>query len=183
MLDNVVAVMDTGTNTVVAKVLIGVQATGIAMDPAGRFTYVAAFVGVSQSVAGLLRVIDNATNTVVATISLPARPFLPNLPQGVAVNAAGTRVYVASAIVNSLSVIDARSRVIVATVPLGGSPSSYGQFVQPARLVVPAPTQVPALSPPLPLLLALLLALAAAAARNKKGRPKAARDDDALGPR
>ena len=62
------AVIDTGTNAVVANVPVGAYPQGVAVDPTGAHVYVANYGGDSVSV------IDTATNTVTATIPVSGTP-------------------------------------------------------------------------------------------------------------
>ena len=119
--DDVVRVINTTTNSIVATVPVGEEPRGVAVHPEGTFVYVANGTGDSVSV------IDGATNTVIATVPVV------NLPLGVAVHPAGTFVYVANggAGANSVSVIDTSTNTVVANIPVGGFPFAIGQFVGP----------------------------------------------------
>jgi YVTN family beta-propeller protein len=108
---NTVSVINTGTNTVMATIPVGVTPEGVAVNPAGTLVYVANWNGRSVSV------IDATTNTVVATVTVP------NCPAGVAVNPAGTTVYATRECVvppatntGAVSVIDIATNTETATI-------------------------------------------------------------------
>ena len=65
---NIVSVIDTATNTVVASVPVASSGSGIAVTPNGVFVYVANTTNNSVSV------ISTATNTVVATVPVGINP-------------------------------------------------------------------------------------------------------------
>ncbi|OQW91777.1 MAG: hypothetical protein BWK78_03580, partial [Thiotrichaceae bacterium IS1] len=114
-----VSVIDTSSNSVVAKVTVGRWPFGVAVNPAGTRVYVT-----NTYNSNNVSVIDTSNNSVVATVTVG------NLPHGVAVNPAGTRVYVANSDSNNVSVIDTSNNSVVATVPVGTNP--YGVAVNPA---------------------------------------------------
>jgi YVTN family beta-propeller protein len=82
----IVAVIDSASNTVVARVPVDAAPQGVAVAPDGKHVYVT-----SQRlfVSGTVSVIDT-TNTVVATVPVG------NYPYGVAVTPDGKHVYVAN---------------------------------------------------------------------------------------
>lgn len=105
-----VSVIDARTNNVVATIPLdgNRRASGIAINPAGTYIYVAKF----YSGPDVLSVIDTRTNKVVATIPVGQDP------EGVVANSAGTRVYVVNGGDNDVSVIDTRANEVVATIPV-----------------------------------------------------------------
>jgi YVTN family beta-propeller protein len=111
-------VVDTGTNTVVDTIGVGVNALGIAITPDGSRAYVA------NNLSGSVSVIDIATNTVVATIGMFQ-------PVAVAVSPDGTRAYVtnSSETFGSVSVIDTASNTVDATIVIG--PNAQGVAMAP----------------------------------------------------
>ena len=118
---NTVSVIDTFTNTVVARIPVGVQPLSAAVSPEGTQVYVtnSGWLLPNNDVS----VIDTATNTVVATI--PVGHF----PIGVAFTPNGAFAYVAASGANSVSVIDTAARTVVATVSVGANP--FGVAITP----------------------------------------------------
>jgi YVTN family beta-propeller protein len=106
--DTNVSVIETSTNTVIARVPIGDTSSGVAVSPSGDRVYVI------SSFSGRFSVIDTATNTVVK--SIPAGPT----PTAVALNPTGTRAYVANKFSGTISVIDTSTHSVVATIVVGG---------------------------------------------------------------
>jgi len=64
-----VAVIDTTTNTIVAKVPVGTQPGGLAVTPDGAFVYV------GNRASDNVSVINTSTNTVIATVPVGKRPI------------------------------------------------------------------------------------------------------------
>ena len=124
---DIVAVIDTATNTVVATVSLPAttEPFGVAVTPDGKSVYV------TGQHSNTVEVIDTATNTDVASV-----PVI--FPQGVAVTPDGKRVYVASGtnVTGTVSVIDTATNTVVTSVPVGIAP--YGVAVAPdgARVYV-----------------------------------------------
>jgi YVTN family beta-propeller protein len=115
--DNTVTVINTATNTVVANILLPVDATiAAAVTPNGAFVYVTGFQIFTGS--SVVAVIDTATNTLVTTVPLPAGSF----PQGVAITPNGAFAYVVHS-PNIVSVIDTATNTVVASVPVASSGS------------------------------------------------------------
>ena len=109
--DNIVLVIDTATNTVVATIAVGQTPFGVAITPDGTRAYV------TNQNSNTVSVIDTATNTVVATIPVGLRPA------GVAITPDGTRAYVANVCRdNTVSVIDTATNTVVATIAVGSLP-------------------------------------------------------------
>ena len=82
-LDNTVSVIDSGSNTVVATIVVGGSPLGIAITPDGTRAYV-------TTGTNTVSAIDTGTNIVVATIPVGS------IPQMVAITPDGTRAYVTS---------------------------------------------------------------------------------------
>jgi YVTN family beta-propeller protein len=109
-----VSVIATATNTVVAKVGVGVQPVGVAITPDGGFAYVV------NAVSSTVSVIETATNTVVATVGVGN---LPELLIDVAITPDGGFAYVTNATANAVSVIATATNTVVATVGVEAGPS------------------------------------------------------------
>src|SRR5579883_3122476 len=74
---NLVQVIDSSTNTVVAKVTVGPDPYGLAVAPDGKHVYV---VSISTNTVSI---IDTATNAVVATVRVGIEPhFVAVAPDG-----------------------------------------------------------------------------------------------------
>jgi len=104
-------VIDTGTNTVIATIFIGLGFApfGVVVTPDGSKVYVANQNSLTVSV------IDTATNTVIG-YPIP----VPSFPVGVAVTPDGAKVYVTNSFGNTVSVIDtATNTVIGSPIPVG----------------------------------------------------------------
>jgi YVTN family beta-propeller protein len=106
---NVVSVIDTSTNTVVATIPGAGFGLGgqIALNPIRPRAYVVT--------GGPVQVIDTITNTVTATVNLGGS----NGTSALAVNPAGTYVYVTDSVSNNVFVIDAITNGVIAVVPMG----------------------------------------------------------------
>jgi YVTN family beta-propeller protein len=128
---NIVSVIDTATNTVMATVPVGSSPQGIAVTPDGKHAYVA---------NGSVSVIDTATNKVVATV--PVGSASGGASGGVTITPDGRHAYAADAGDNTVSVIDTASNTVVATVPVGIAPIAVavtpdGKYVYVANNLVP----------------------------------------------
>jgi YVTN family beta-propeller protein len=124
-----VAVIDTGTNTVVQSVLgspgpSGPIANQLVVTPDGKYVYVPAG---SNDVA----VIATDSNTIIKTVEVGSTPI------GIAVTPDGAHVYVANQGSNTVSVINTASDTVADTVPVAG-PSYIS--------IIPPPQGVPFLS-------------------------------------
>ena len=100
---NIVSVIDTASNAVVATVPVGGDPRRVAISPDGKFAYV------THDLTADIFVIDTATNTVAATITIPGTGFW------VAFTPDGKKAYVTA---GGISVIDTAANTIVATVSL-----------------------------------------------------------------
>jgi YVTN family beta-propeller protein len=107
---NVVSVINTATNTVVATVPVGLGPIGVAITPNGAFAYV------TNRDSNDVSVINTATNTVVATVPVGFGP------DGVAITPNGAFAYVANVNSADVSVINTATNTVVATVPVGVGP-------------------------------------------------------------
>src|SRR4030095_6912187 len=85
LVDGAVSVIDTETNTVIAKIQVGQQPLGAAVTPDGSRLYVVNKLSASVSV------IDTSTNTVIHTIT----EGLGRGPSGAAITPGGAQLYVA----------------------------------------------------------------------------------------
>jgi YVTN family beta-propeller protein len=107
---NLVQVIDSSTNTVVAKVTVGPDPYGLAVAPDGKHVYV---VSISTNTVSI---IDTATNAVVATVRVGIEPHF------VAVAPDGQHAYVANAGDGTVSVIDTNTNTVVGSIRAGPSP-------------------------------------------------------------
>ena len=117
-----VAVIDTATNNVTARVpLGGGWPVGIVVNPAGTKLYVAsAAIDVCT-----VYVIDTAANTVSAKVNIGS-----SYPSGITVNPAGTRVYVPKQRDNTdISVINTATNTLMA--PIIGKHSTHHVAITP----------------------------------------------------
>lgn len=105
-----VGVVDLPSRTVVARVPVGEQPAGIAVERYGRHAWVA------NSGAGTVSVVDVAARTVVETVPVG------DTPVAVTVRADGARAYVANQESADITVIDTADRSVVTTVPVGFLP-------------------------------------------------------------
>lgn len=119
-----ILVLNTVTNAVTATVNVGSGASGVAVNPAGSYLYVANDANFDNTVL----VISTATNTVTATVTVGTDPI------GVAVSPAGTFVYVTNYVSDTVSVINAATNTVTATVYVGKEP--LGVAVNPAGTYV-----------------------------------------------
>src|SRR5208282_3648265 len=106
---NIVSVIDTTTNKVVATVPT-TNPNGMAITPDGAYAYVA------NDNVSTASVIATATNTVVAIVPVGTRP------QGVGITPDGAYAYVANQYSSTVSVIATATNTVVATVPVGSDP-------------------------------------------------------------
>lgn len=107
-------VIDTGTNTVVAQVPVGLHPAHVVVSPDGRLAYV------TNGGDNTVSVIDTSARSLVATI--PVGPF----PHGLRISPDGKEVYVANLKGGTVSVIDTASQKAVAQVAVGKGPAQTG---------------------------------------------------------
>ncbi len=104
--NNVVRVLSTANDTIMASIPVGFAPDQVAFSPDGKLAYV------SNILSATVSVIDTATLTVVATIGGVGAGA-----NTVCVSPDGSRVYVGSHH-NGVSVIDTRSNTVIANLPL-----------------------------------------------------------------
>jgi YVTN family beta-propeller protein len=114
---NTLAVIDTGTNTVVTTIAMS-SPLGVAVTPNGAFAYVTNFEG------GSVSVIDRA-NTVVATVPGFSSPLF------VAVTPNGAFVYVANFANDTVGVINTATNTLATTIPLPAGSQPTGVAITP----------------------------------------------------
>jgi len=107
---NVVAVIDTATNTVTADIPVGAAPRQVVFSPDGSTAYVTTETGIYE--------ISTATSHVVRVIPDPAGP------QGIAVSPDGSTLYVTNNDAGTLLKIDAASGRIIASVAAGAEPEA-----------------------------------------------------------
>jgi YVTN family beta-propeller protein len=107
---DLVLVIDTQANIVVASIPVGRQPFGVAVAPSGNPLYVANRVG------GTVSVIDTATQMSTGVVSGL------NFPTNLAVTPDGSRVYVTSSGDNTVAVIDTTTNTIVSSINVGVQP-------------------------------------------------------------
>jgi len=112
---NTVSVINTGNNTFIATVPIGINPLGVAVSPDGKNVYVT---NANYGRRGTVSVIDTVMNKVTATVDVGDK----YCPCGIAVTPDGKKLYVASRDINAVSVIDTATNTITATVPAGKWP-------------------------------------------------------------
>jgi YVTN family beta-propeller protein len=111
-------VIDGQTNTVIAKVPVGLDPQGVAVNSTTDTIYTA------NDDSSNVTVVNGRTNKATATI--PAG----NDPTGAAVNPATNTVYVTNYFDSTMTVINGQTNTVTATVPTGNSP--YDLAVNPA---------------------------------------------------
>ena len=105
---NIVTVIDTATNTVVATIPDPSGPLGAAFTPDGKHLYIA------DNFSDNVSVIDTAMNKVVATIPVGSKP------RGVAVTPDGRHAYVTNTGSGDVSIIDTATNTVGITIPLEG---------------------------------------------------------------
>jgi YVTN family beta-propeller protein len=111
----VVTVLDTGTNQVIATIPIAIgppQFLTFARD--GRTLYISVFN--NQRTIHAIGVLDTTSNTMIATIPQQARPYLP------AVSPDGTRLYVPNHDIAAVSVIDTATNTVIGEIAVPPNP-------------------------------------------------------------
>jgi len=109
-LDNSVAVLNSLTGTILARVPTGPGPNSVKLLPLANKVYV------TNNASNTVTVIDALTNIPVATITVGAAPA------DVAVNSTSTRAYVTNSGSNTVSIIDTTTDTVVATVNVGIAP-------------------------------------------------------------
>ncbi len=107
---NNVSVINTGTNSVIKTISVGVSPIGTAISPDGGTVYV------TNSGSNTISVINAATNTVTATIKTPGGPA------GIAISPDGTKLYVAIFDFSDVLVINTTNDNIISTLGVGQNP-------------------------------------------------------------
>jgi YVTN family beta-propeller protein len=120
-----VSVIDTTSNSVIAKISVGDRPIGVACNPKGKRVYV------TNVNSGTVSVIDTTTNMVKATIPVGSWPL------GIDVTPDGGRVYVANMRSSSVSVIDASNNTVVSNIQVGGIPEGLAITPDGRRVYVP----------------------------------------------
>jgi YVTN family beta-propeller protein len=103
-------VIDTSTNTVIKRVIVGDGPERVTITPDGAFAYV------TNSGSGTVSVVDTSTDAVVVTTDVGRSPF------GIAFSPDGQAAYVTNAGSDTVSVIDTGSRTVIATIPVHRTP-------------------------------------------------------------
>ena len=106
------------TDTVVARVTVGVSPTRVAIDSEGTFAYV------TNAGSSTVSKIDLATDTVVTTITVGVAPY------GIAIDLAGTFAYVADS--EAVSKIDLSTDTVVASITKPRPDNSYDLTINPS---------------------------------------------------
>lgn len=109
--DGSVAVIDTASRTIVARVIVGAGASAGAVSPDGTRLYV------TNTAGNTVSVIDTASATVVKTLTVGGRPV------AVVSSPDGKYVYTANSQSNSVSMIDIATGKVT-NILVGGSPSA-----------------------------------------------------------
>jgi YVTN family beta-propeller protein len=121
-------VVDTRSNSVIAKIAAGTNPEAIAITPDGKRAYV------TSITCGLLlcsgpdnppqlasvEVIDTSSNSLTATITIGNLPTVQTpgaLLSGIAISPDGTRAYATNAVGNQIWAIDTAPNQVVATIP------------------------------------------------------------------
>lgn len=113
--------IDTATDSVVAKVPVGLHPAHVVLTPDGRQAYV------TNGGDDTVSVIDTSGRRVVATIPVD------KYPHGIRISPDGTQAYVANLKGGTVSVIDTASRREVARIRAGKGPAQVG-FTPDGRL-------------------------------------------------
>jgi YVTN family beta-propeller protein len=128
---------------------IGDDLEGIAIDPFGRWAYIANLARRRQDGVGALAIVDLtgsfemlSTQLVLELPENNPEQGLDGTPQDVAVHPAGERVYVtqlggyADIVTGLVNVVDAVNKVVIAKVPVGANPSGISLTPDGARAYV-----------------------------------------------
>lgn len=113
-----VSVIDTGNNSVVTSIPVGISPFDVKISPDNSRAYV-----VNQG-SNNISVIDTATNTVITTISLGSGS--DNYPVSMSLSNTGSRLYTAQngGDGNSVVVVDTSTNTVINTIPVGSWPTS-----------------------------------------------------------
>lgn len=122
------AVLDGTTSKVIARVPIGIDPRGAAVNPQTDRIYVA------NSHSNDVTVIEGATKDVIATIPVGMEPV------AVVVDATADRIYVANAKSDNLSVIDGESNEVLRIIPLAIIPQGVAANLQTDHIYVANPS-------------------------------------------
>lgn len=106
--------IDTGSDTVVARVPVGSHPAHVVLTPDGRFAYV------TNGGENTVNVVDTAVQRVVATIPVGI------YPHGIRISPDGKQAYVANLKGGTVSVIDTEAHKQVAQIPAGKGPAQVG---------------------------------------------------------
>lgn len=106
-----ISAVDTGTDQIVAKVLVGRRPAHVGLGRDGRFAYV------TNSGESTVSVVDTSQRRVVATVPVGA------YPHGIRVHPTGSRAYVANLKGGTVSVIDIDAWTEVTQIPVGKGPT------------------------------------------------------------
>ena len=107
---NSVSVLDTRNFRPLTTIPVGMNPTGVAINPKKNEVYVV------NTGSGSLSVIDTEQNNVIKTIFLGKNPYFVDVASD------GTRAYAANSGSNTVSVIDLDNRRILRTIAVGNSP-------------------------------------------------------------
>jgi 40-residue YVTN family beta-propeller repeat len=88
-----VSVIDGATNTVIAKITVGIYPKGVAYDPSNGYIYV------TDYLSNTVSVINGANNTVIATIPVGSAPT------GIAYDPSNGYIYVTNSLSGTVSII------------------------------------------------------------------------------
>ena len=122
--NNIVEIVDTGSNTIVATLPTGTTPLGVGARPDGREVWIA------NAGSNNITVIRPWTRTVVATFPVCAQPFsVVFLPDS-------TRAYVSCKGANTVAVVDVATRSVVTTIPTLQQPTYLSLSREGTRLAV-----------------------------------------------
>jgi len=121
-----VSVIDTGSNSVVRTIEVGLHPCGMALSPDGTRVYV------TNANSDTVSVIDTTTDSVTATLSVgqtgPGRqPILGSSPNAVVVSPDGGTLFIANAAENAVAVVDAQpagAKAVRGLIPTGWYPTA-----------------------------------------------------------
>ena len=114
-------VIDTNSDSVIAKVPVGLHPAHVVLTPDGRFAYVTN--GGDDSVS----IVDTATRRLVATTRVG------RFPHGIRFTANGKQAYVANLKSGTISILDVATQKEIEQIPVGKGPAQVG-FTADSRL-------------------------------------------------